>query len=149
MLNVAEYSTLLWIYIFVICIVAAILFLVGNLLFLILSVSKIFKEKKIWVLSNLVGVILLLLFVVPPMADITFSTYCYIENVTEIEFKSETFSRYDKTGNHTLLVTAKDGIVYTCYDYLVDTDTLLNGKLPQTVVITKYSKLLIDYSYDK
>lgn len=138
--NIDLYRTDLLIYIAVIFLVALVIFAVGNLGFCILKISRVFYEKKVWIVANLAGVLILSASVFPAILDISQSSYCIITNVVniEVEYKANNSNKY-------VLITDQNGVVYTCYDFLIDTESLKNVDFPGTVVYAKHSKLMLDY----
>lgn len=146
MLNIQGCASLLWIYLLVILIFAVAIMSIINIVFAILKFCKVIKRKQEWIIVNVIGLVISLIFVVPPLLDIAFSSYCVIENVVTIEKKAETASRYNRGANHTLLITTEDGAIYSCYDYLVEKEELTDAAaFPGTAVYAKYSNLLLGY----
>lgn len=138
--DVTPYQTNLTIYILIVVAISLLLFAIVNLVFYVLKVCKVFYEKRVWLLTNLVGMLILLASIGPAMLDIYQSSYCKIRHVVniEVEFKANYSDKY-------ILVTDKDGVVYTCYDFLIDTEAIKNVEYPGTVVYAKHSKLMLDY----
>lgn len=138
--NMASYQKSLIIYILIIGVIAFLLFAVVNLIFYFLKRTKVFYEKKIWISVNLTGFSILVVLVIPAILDIFQSSYFEISNVVDIqtEVKANYSDKY-------ILITDNDGAVYTCYDFLINTETLQNVDYPGTVVYAKHSKLMLDY----
>lgn len=123
-----------------IVIIALLVLITINLLFFALKTCKVFYEKKIWLLVNLVCILIFLVIVIPVILDVSQNSYCEVSNVVkmEVEFKANKSSKY-------ILVTDSTGKTYTCYDFLVNTESLKNIAYPGTVVFAKHSKLMLDY----
>lgn len=132
------YKAELVIFIIVIVIVGFVLFTIGNLLLWGLKRSRVFYERKVWVLSNVMGVIMMLVCIIPPALDIYQSSYCTISNAVSIEYDIKT-----KYSSKYVLITDSNGKVYTCYDYLIDAKSLEGIEFPITVVYAKHSKLIL------
>lgn len=134
------YHQNLLVFMCVIGVVALVVFAVINLLFFILKTCNVFYEKRVWLLVNLVGILIFLAIVVPVLLDVSQNSYCKVLDVVkiEVEFKANNSSKY-------ILVTDSKGKTYTCYDFLVNTESLKNVSYPGTVVFAKHSKLMLDY----
>ena len=138
--NTISYQTDLLLYIFTIGLVALALFVVANLIFFVLKISKVFYEKSAWIITNLVGIAIYAAHVGPAVLDVCQSSYCEISDVVriEVEFKANNSDKY-------ILITDKNGEVYTCYDFLLDTEALKHINYPGSVIYAKHSKLMLDY----
>lgn len=139
-LPITSYQHNLLIFICVIGVVALLVSTTINLLFFTLKTCKVFYEKKVWILVNLVCILIFLVIVTPTILDVSQNSYCEVSNVVkiEVEFKANNSSKY-------ILVTDSTGKTYTCYDFLVNTESLKNITYPGTVVFAKHSKLMLDY----
>ena len=141
MLDVETYRILLMAHLVAVSAAAVILFVLGNLLLLILKISKVFHERSVWLLANGIGLLVLAVTVIPVALDVQEESYCVVENVVSIECLR------DKYGE-SILITDQVGNVYTCQDYLGDAEALESIVFPGTVVYAKHSKLMLDYYVD-
>lgn len=140
MQNLDAYQLDLLIYIIVILLMGLIFFAIGNLVLLLLKITRIFYEKKVWIAANLIGTLILAASISPAILDISQASYCTITNVVKIEVEITA----NNSGKY-ILITDQNGSVYTCYDFLIDTESLKNANYPGTVVYAKHSKLMLDY----
>ena len=138
--NIEIYMTYLWIYIQSILVFCLIGLIIINLFFGALKLSNLFYEKRIWMLTNLIVVIITIVSIAPAFLDIYKSSFCTINGVVKIEIDviANKSSKY-------ILITDEGGTVYTCYDYLIDTDSIKKAAYPGTAVYAKHSKLMLDY----
>lgn len=135
--NIEAYKTDLLIYLITILIVAAAIFAAGNALLLILKFTKVFSERKVWILANLVGVAILLACITPVCLDITQSSVCEVCDVVKIEVDKNKYGEY-------VLLTDSSGQTYSCRDYLVEENALSQTEYPVVAVFAKHSKLLLE-----
>jgi hypothetical protein len=140
MYDINEFKLNLFIYIVVVVLLVLVIATIVNAVFLILHLTKIFREKKVWIITNIVGFLILLTLITPAILDASQESYCKIDNVIDIEVdvKANNSSKY-------ILITDKDGKVYTCYDFLIDTENFDNVTYPGVAVYAKHSKLLLGY----
>lgn len=136
--SIEQYKTELLMYILGIVIIALIVLMVINVVLLILKLTKVFNEKKVWILSNLVVTIILLFCISSASFDILTESYCEIDNVTKMEI-------IVSNGKEYILITDGEGTVYTCKSHLYDTKNIDELEFPGKVVYAKHSKLLLDY----
>ena len=137
--NTALYRENLFLYIIVVCFIALLLFIIANIVLFILKKTNVFYEKKVSAMVNIVGLLIIFVAIIPALLDIQQSSYCEITNVVHI--KTELKTKYSKY----VLITDGNGAVYTCYDSLIDTESLEGISYPITVVYAKHSKLMLDY----
>ena len=136
MYNYDVYRSDLIIYIITVLIVATALFAAGNVLLLILKLTKIFSERKVWILVNLVGIAILIATIAPVCLDISQASYCEIPNVVSIEVLN---SKY----NDEILLTDSSGQVFSCRGDLIGDDALQDLEYPVVIICAKHSKLIL------
>lgn len=139
MRDIEIYITYLTHYIRLVLAFGLVLFAAANLLLLILKITRLFFERRVWALTNVVGLAILLAHLIPPILDIQQSSFCTIDDVVKIEMVIA-------QKRESILITDSRGEIYTCYDYLVDTQSIKDEDYPGVVVYAKHSKLLMDYS---
>lgn len=143
MLDYEVFRAELGAYVIAMLIVAGAVLAAGNVLLLLLKLTKVFSERKVWILGNLVGLAILLANIAPVCLDIAQASYREIPNVVKIERHN---SKYDDQ----LLLTDSSGQVYTCRDDLVDESVLENPEYPVVAIYAQHSKLLLGvYSADQ
>ena len=139
--NVETFRQELMIYVVVMIGILLVIWPIINSIFLVLHITKLFRERKVWIRTNVMGVVILIAVVSPALLDVYTESYCAIENVVNIEA--------DQLRNNStkyMLVTDKNGNVYTCYDYLIDEQSLKKDiNYPGTVIYAKHSKLFLRY----
>lgn len=132
------YITYLTHYIRLVFVFGLVLFVAVNMLLLILKLTRVFFERRIWVFINIIGFAILLAYLIPPILDIHQSSFCTIDDVVKIEMVIT-------QKRETTLITDSHGEVYTCYDYLVNAPDLEDEEFPGVAIYAKHSKLLLDY----
>lgn len=126
------------IYVTVIIIIGLLIIAACNLLLWVLKLCHVFYERRVSILINLIGSLILIACIVPAVLDICQSSYCTINDVVDIEYDFKT-----KYSNSYILVTDKSGKVHTCYDYLIDAKDFNTIDYPATVIYATHSRLIL------
>lgn len=140
MYNVEAFKQGLMLYVVAIIVILLAIWLIINGIFLLLYVTKLFREPKIWIIANVMGFIILTALITPALLDVFTESYYIIENVVDIDadYSANNSTKY-------ILIKDKDGKVYTCYDFLIDKDSLKDINYPGMAIYAKHSKLLLCY----
>lgn len=125
-------------------ILALIVILLINGIFLILKISNKFDERKVWISVNILLLVLFIFLISSAFMDFSNSSFCEITNVKKIEQSSDTSTQIDRFAGSRVLITTENGMVYTCYDSIFDFEKLETIQFPCTIVYSKHSKLLLD-----
>ncbi len=148
-LNIAACNNLLTHYIIWRSLAAIVILLIVNIVFWGLKHFKKLDVIGVWIVANILGVLLLLAFVIPPALDIINCSYLEVDGVTSIEISKSEWRYKDVFRGNILIVTDADGETYSFYDFLMqDVNALVEAENPGTLVYAKHSNLALVYISD-